>query len=263
MSSGTPIHISLGATLYSSTHLALMTVGGEITTSSRSWLLGSRKRMYIQLSELIVHLSISFSIFIRYREKITLAGILFFHSIAETRMHGTPLLNLSMFEELCGPQALRNVVLTTTMWDKENQPIALQREGELREDFWQPMLARGCQMARFHYTHQSAWAIIDGFDISARRPMQVQEEIVDQKKNLRETAAYHVLVQWWEKIWTKFRATIFGGVKKRRALGSSSRGSSTSTLQQVVSGKEKKSEKQSFPSSMGEGSLRSRFLRRR
>ena len=237
MSSGTLIHISLDATLYSSIHLASMTAGGEITISSRSWLLGSRKRMYIQLAGSIVHWSIFFSIPIRYREKITFAGILFFHSIAEKRMRGAPLLNLSMFEELCGPQALRNVVLTTTMWDKEDRLVALQREEELRENFWQPMLARGCQMARFHYTNQSAWGIIDRFDISARRPLQIQEEIVNQKKNLRETAAYHVLVQWWEKMWTKFRVTIFGGVKKRGASGSSSQGSPTSSLQQVVSGK--------------------------
>lgn len=178
-------------------------------------------------------------------------------------MHGTPLLNLSMFEELCGPRALQNVVLTTTMWDNEDQLIASQREEELRVDFWQPMLVRGCRMARYHRTHQSAWEIIDQFDISARRPMQVQEEIVDQNKEIRQTSAYRVLVQWWEKVWAKFRATLMGGAKRRRTLGNNSRGSSTQSLHRVMSGPKPKSDEQIGLFGRGEGSLGSRFFRRR
>ena len=34
-------------------------------------------------------------------------------------MAGTLLKNLRMFEELCGKDALKNVILTTTMWDEE------------------------------------------------------------------------------------------------------------------------------------------------
>ncbi|KAH7918576.1 hypothetical protein BV22DRAFT_1051648 [Leucogyrophana mollusca] len=50
-----------------------------------------------------------------YRQRITFSSILFFHSISENRMRGAPLRNPDMFEELCGMNALQNVVLTTTM----------------------------------------------------------------------------------------------------------------------------------------------------
>ena len=43
-------------------------------------------------------------------------------------MVGTPLKNLRMFEELCGKDALKNVILTTTMWDEVDEETGLARE---------------------------------------------------------------------------------------------------------------------------------------
>jgi hypothetical protein len=137
---------------------------------------------------------------------MTLSGLLFFHDISETRMRGTPKQNLSTFEALCGGGALRNVVLTTTMWDKLDERTRVMRENQLRTEFWAPMLSRGCRMERFYSTWESAWAIIDSFSTDSRRPVQIQEEIVDQGKTLSQTSAFAALFQWWwERLKTRFR----------------------------------------------------------
>jgi hypothetical protein len=47
-------------------------------------------------------------------------------------MAGTPLKNLRMFEKLCGKNALRNIILITTMWDEVDEALGLQREKQLR-----------------------------------------------------------------------------------------------------------------------------------
>ncbi|KAG1740779.1 uncharacterized protein EDB91DRAFT_1281465 [Suillus paluster] len=77
-----------------------------------------------------------------YKERVTLSGILFFHRITESRMRGTPLRNLSVFKELCGTNALENVILTTTMWDEVPEHIRSQREQQLKTQFWQEMMSR-------------------------------------------------------------------------------------------------------------------------
>ena len=54
-------------------------------------------------------------------------SLLYFHRISDNRMAGTLLKNLRMFEELCGKDALKNVILTT-MWDEVDEETGLARE---------------------------------------------------------------------------------------------------------------------------------------
>ena len=123
-------------------------------------------------------------------------------------MRGTPYRYLSMFKELCGADALQNVVLTTTMWNKVKKEVGLMREDQLQADFWEQMMSGGCRMARFDFTHESAWKIIDMFDINARRRLLIQEEMVDKRNNLAQTSAYGVLSRWWEQLITKLRGML-------------------------------------------------------
>ena len=55
-------------------------------------------------------------------------------------MAGTLLKNLQMFEELCGKDALKNVILTTTMWDEVDEETGLAREEQLKNIYWKPMI---------------------------------------------------------------------------------------------------------------------------
>jgi hypothetical protein len=107
-----------------------------------------------------------------------------------------------MFEAICGKGALRNVVLTTTMWDRVPQETCLKRETQLRTHLWRSMLSRGCRIARFDSTWESAWTIIDGFSAESRRSLRLQREIVDEKKDLSLTSAFAAL---YSRFKAKFR----------------------------------------------------------
>lgn len=113
-------------------------------------------------------------------------------------MRGTPQKNLDMFKALCGDDALSNVMLTTTMWDSmTDERISRRHEDQLRTRFWQPMLSLGCRMTPFLYTWESAWDIINAFSSDNRCPVQLQVEIVDEKRELSATTAFAVLRKWW------------------------------------------------------------------
>lgn len=156
----------------------------------------------LQISRLNSHICF------RYEQDVTLSGILHFHSIADDRMQGNPRKNLEMFRELCGTDALRNVILTTTHWDEESDDIASRREAELKSSYWKPFIDKGSRVARFYpSTPNSAWGIIDHFSAVPRRPLKVQIEMVNEGKELHETAAFKFLVQWWKNLVKRFNGT--------------------------------------------------------
>lgn len=97
-----------------------------------------------------------------------------------------------MFQNLCGPQALKNVVLVTTMWDEVEQEDGRYREAQLSAQYWNTMLELGCHTSRFHNTMESAWDIVSQFQ-NAPCTVLLQEELVDQKLDLEETSAARAL----------------------------------------------------------------------
>jgi hypothetical protein len=128
-----------------------------------------------------------------------LSGLLFLHRISDNRWSGAPNRNLVMFQELCGNDALKNVILTTTMWDLVDEQTGSRRETELREKYWKIMISAEARMARFHRTYDSAWDIIDQFS-GDRRVLQIQREMVDERKRLMDTAAGSTLFSFLENI---------------------------------------------------------------
>jgi hypothetical protein len=64
-------------------------------------------------------------------DKILLNGIIYLHRISDSRMKGSAKKNLLMFEKLCGEDALKKVILVTTMWDKVPLDEAEAREKQL------------------------------------------------------------------------------------------------------------------------------------
>jgi len=125
-----------------------------------------------------------------YEKEIKLAGIIYLHRITDNCMTGSPQRNFRMFKELCGNQALKKVVLVTTMWDKVQRDIGVQREKELFENYWKMMINYSASTARFSNSADSAWKIID--IILKQHETEVlllQEELVDLKRALNETQA--------------------------------------------------------------------------
>ena len=107
-----------------------------------------------------------------------------------------------MFTKLCGDDALKHVILATTMWTRIKTDIAERRDAELHEKYWSPMLERGSQSQRFHDTFNSAWEIIDNIGKhtgDTRHVLLLQEELVDLRRRLSETQAGMTLYDGLQK----------------------------------------------------------------
>ncbi|KAJ5961653.1 hypothetical protein N7501_006594 [Penicillium viridicatum] len=124
-----------------------------------------------------------------------LNGIIYLHRITDIRMQGSAMKNLFMFKKLCGPDALKNVILATTMWEKVSQEDGERREQELERtsDFWGEMIMRGAQVKRHQNNTNSAWGLVDIFasknSTKRKAVLTIQQEMVVQHKPLDKTDA--------------------------------------------------------------------------
>ena len=127
----------------------------------------------------------------RYERGDRLAGVLYFHRISDPRMGGTQMRNFRMFRNLCGESALRNVVIVTNMWVGVEPELGNAREAELmREDiFFKPVLDKGAGMARHENTVASAETIVRLIVGNHPLPLQIQKELVEERKDIVETSA--------------------------------------------------------------------------
>jgi hypothetical protein len=118
-------------------------------------------------------------------------------------MGGTPLKHLKMFQNLCGTEALKNVVLVTTMWDEVGEEEGSNRETELTARYWKAMIDLGCHTSRFQNNTKSALDIVSQFQ-DARCAVLLQKEMVDLHLELAETSAgrtlFSFLVEFIKKI---------------------------------------------------------------
>ena len=124
-----------------------------------------------------------------YEDGSALVGVIYIHRISDNRFGGIAGRNFEMFRKLCGDTALKNVVLVTNMWGEVSRDIGDAREKELSSKFFKPALDFGAQMVRHDNTVQSAHDIIRR--VAANRPvvLQIQRELVDERKDIVKTAA--------------------------------------------------------------------------
>ncbi|KAF7422693.1 hypothetical protein PC9H_010849 [Pleurotus ostreatus] len=126
-----------------------------------------------------------------YLNRVKLSGAIYMHRISDFRMGGTSTRNFNMFRELCGDTALQNVAIVTNMWSEVSLDIGEAREEQLksRDIFFKPALGKGAQIWRHDNTSTSAQAIIHC--IASKDPLAlcIQRELVDERKDIAETAA--------------------------------------------------------------------------
>jgi len=133
-----------------------------------------------------------------YQEGTKLAGIIYMHRISDMRVGGISVRNIRMFEELCGPSPLKNVAIVTTMWGPGIKPeVGERREKQLASDerFFKFALDNGAHLLR-HVDEAdvgSAQAIIRSFFKNQPEAMCIQRELVDEGKDISQTAAGEVL----------------------------------------------------------------------
>lgn len=132
---------------------------------------------------------------IRYEGKFLLSGIIYLHKITDTRVGGVAKRNFSVFRRLCGDSTLKNAIIVTNMWtpNADEYIAALEREREqelaTNEKFFKKALENGARMARHHNSIESAHNIIRQFLVNKPQALQIQRELVDDKKTLVETGA--------------------------------------------------------------------------
>jgi len=131
-----------------------------------------------------------------YRKEQLLSGIIYLHPITHTRMEGSAVRNLRLFQSLCGQEALGNVLLTTTQWSSVDPAEGQARENNLRDEgFWGGLISRGATLQRFHGTRESGLELISKLMLQERKPLRIQDEIVKQHMTLPQTDAGKFLNQ--------------------------------------------------------------------
>ena len=126
-----------------------------------------------------------------HKGETKLAGIAYLHDISIPRPTSKSLL---VFRSLCGKDALKHVVICTTMWST----ILTEEEGEsrtelLKEQHWKEMIEGGSTVRKFEDSQKSAWdviaLIIEKDRYGKMAALQIQEEMVEGRKVIPETEA--------------------------------------------------------------------------
>ena len=127
----------------------------------------------------------------RYKKAKKLAGVIYIHRISDFRMGGISTRNFRMFRQLCGDTTLKNVVIVTNMWGEVEREMGEAREAELagKDKFFKPALDKGALMLRHENTRDSAYNILKQIIQNHPIPLQIQREIVDEKKDCSQTVA--------------------------------------------------------------------------
>jgi len=129
----------------------------------------------------------------RYQNGSRLAGLIYIHRISDRRFSGIAGRNFKMFRELCGETSLKNVVLVTNMWGEVSHDVGEARERELASNFLKPALDKGARLSRHHNTEQSAHDVIRQIMNNHPVVLQIQHEIVDEHRDITNTAAGGVI----------------------------------------------------------------------
>ncbi|KAJ4005565.1 hypothetical protein NW752_002398 [Fusarium irregulare] len=133
---------------------------------------------------------------------LPLRGILYLHKITENRMTKTSQDYLRLLQTIVGDDALKNVILVTTMWNiirPEDRKTAVLREQELLNNFWSPMIDKNAYNAQFDGTPESAFSLVYQLADQESVVLDIQKEIVDEDRPIIETATGITLVKQLEK----------------------------------------------------------------
>ncbi|KAF8891141.1 P-loop containing nucleoside triphosphate hydrolase protein [Gymnopilus junonius] len=127
-----------------------------------------------------------------YINKEVLGGIIYLHDISDDRLSAAAHTHLSLLKNFCGVTALKNVVLGTTKWSKVTEGRGLEREKELKERYWGPLIAMGSTVEKFDGKRESASRIVENILDRIGSPgivLDIQRELVEEKKDVSETGA--------------------------------------------------------------------------
>ena len=126
-----------------------------------------------------------------YQSGRKLSGLIYMHRISDFRVGGISRRNFSMFRKLCGDETLNNVLIVTNMWSEVTPEKGAAREHELQTDdlLFAPVLRKGALMLRHDNSLATAQAIMRQIVSNRPKALAIQRELVDEGKDITETAA--------------------------------------------------------------------------
>ncbi|KAH7339986.1 hypothetical protein B0J17DRAFT_716972 [Rhizoctonia solani] len=126
----------------------------------------------------------------QHARKQQITGILYIHRITDNRMSGASIRALSLFEKICGSQAMRNAVIITNMWSTPRDPQEEARENQLMNEYFRNAIDNGAKVARRGGTGpRSALAILNLLLNCTPVTLQIQTEMAIYHRPLDETEA--------------------------------------------------------------------------
>ncbi|KAJ6032523.1 hypothetical protein N7540_003255 [Penicillium herquei] len=148
-----------------------------------------------------------------YLNGVRIHGIIIMQPLNVNRMSGSAVRNINMIIAMCGFQTYRNVAIVTTMWpnsaDSLERAAAERREEEIIKDesFFGSLVKQGAIEFRYNQNGQrdvdneknSAQKVVtyllDQADFHPPEILQLQREVLDEKKRLGETTAGIIVAQ--------------------------------------------------------------------
>ena len=94
-----------------------------------------------------------------------------------------------MLEKLCGPSALKNVLLTTTQWPNLAQGESCERGLQKRGNHWGKLVTKGAAIGRFYGTRESGLELIQKLMEKEPKPLLIQHQMVNKGIVLEKTDA--------------------------------------------------------------------------
>lgn len=132
------------------------------------------------------------------------------HKISDNRMGGIALQNFGMFRKLCGDETLKNVFIVTTMWAQVDEVVGNAREAELKTDeaLFKPAIDREARMLRHDNTTGSARKILEGLITNTPLTLRIQEELVDEGKEITQTSAGAELERRFHEVIERYKRDL-------------------------------------------------------
>jgi hypothetical protein len=125
----------------------------------------------------------------QYELGVQLKGVVYIHPITSKGFRGSTVKNFEIFKNICGQEALGNVLLVTSRWDEVTPSCGAEREWQLKESFWAYMVGHGSNMSRFHGDRPSAITLASQLLYQDKVVLHIQKELVDEEKSLDDTVA--------------------------------------------------------------------------
>jgi hypothetical protein len=134
---------------------------------------------------------------------IKLFGIIYFHPITHSKLSHCDRLYISMLQAMCGKQAMRNVIIATTKWDKfKNQVEGYDIEQQIR-GLW-----KGLNVVNFDGSQGMARYIIMKMMENEKFVLDIQIEICLDGLDYDQTAAGKILIPQIESQWQTERLSV-------------------------------------------------------